>query len=97
MGDNLEFAGHECIGGQVRIQHMRELEADAFACHCLAMHAIQFSGENTRGGITVNPQSINDAAALALAAVYIFYINQIIANARHYPDLTVNILPPLNP
>jgi hypothetical protein len=58
--------------------------------------AYQFSGENTSGGITVNPQSINDAAALALAAVYIFYINQIIASARHYPHLTVNILP-LNP
>jgi hypothetical protein len=75
MGNNLEFAGHECIGGQVGIQHMRELDADAFACHCLAMHAIQFSEENTTGGITVNPQALNDAAALALAAVYIFFIH----------------------
>ncbi len=72
MGDNLEFAGHQCVGGTVRIQHMRELDADAFACHCLAMHAIKFSEEAAPGGVTVNPQALNDAAALALACIYIF-------------------------
>jgi hypothetical protein len=75
IGENLEFMAGQCIGPAIAVKHMRELDADSFACHCLAMHIVQFAEVETPNGMVVDPALLAEGAALALAAVYMFFIS----------------------
>ena len=69
-----EYMAKQCLGDAIRIRHSRELDADWFACHCLAMHVVMFAEKQAGQNKVVDPQLLEDAAALALAAVYVFFV-----------------------
>ncbi len=74
--NHLEFMAQECIGNQVRIQHMREMDADWFACHRLSLHVKKFAEFETPDGKTMDANALAGGAALALAALYMFFIDR---------------------
>ena len=80
IGENIEYMARICTGDTVRTQHMRELDADAFGCHCLAMHVVMFAEKKAGIANSVDPQLLQDAAALSLAAIFIFFLR--ISDAR---------------
>lgn len=82
--DQLEFLQDDCVGDAVRIQHMRELDADAFACHNLAMHVVQFAERQTPQGPEVDQVLLREGAALALAGIYMFFVYRSEAHIELY-------------
>lgn len=81
--DHLEFMAQECVGNQVRIQHMREMDADWFACHRLSLHVKKFAETETPDGTIVDTDALAGGAALALAALYMFFIDR----SDHQPGI----------
>ena len=74
--DYLEFANIQLTSDQIRIRHMRELDADWYSAHCIAMHVIQFAEEETKDGSAVTTENLIEVASLALSGLYLYYIDQ---------------------
>ncbi len=71
--NNIEFAMENCIGAEVKEQHIRELDADWFASQQLAFHAIDFA---KRHSVTTTGffSMVSDVASLSIAGIFCNFI-----------------------
>jgi hypothetical protein len=77
----LEYAQEKCEGEEVPIRHVRELDADWFSAHCLAMHVKEFAESNE--GNEINSEVLQEIAALCLAAIYMYFIDR----SEQHPEI----------
>lgn len=87
----------ELSAGQVKVRHIRELDADWHASHRIAIHVKEFGEVNTPQGKVANPHIIFDIASLSLAGVYMYFISisekkpEIYYNQFSHPHPSVRI------
>ncbi|OQP50272.1 hypothetical protein A4H97_00030 [Niastella yeongjuensis] len=83
---NLEFMEYECTGDEIHVQHMKELDADWFACAQLAYHVKRFSQQGGPEDGPIVPEALYAGAALTLAALYIYFIDRAQNHSELYYD-----------
>lgn len=81
--DYFEFIQNQCTGGMVPIRHIRELDADWFASHHVAMHIKEFSEVDTPNGVQVDRNIVFNLASLGLAGLYMYFISR----SEKQPDI----------
>ena len=82
--DYVEYLQNECIGDEIPIRHMRELDADWNAGYCMALHLKQFAEVDSNGAHLIDPVILLEIAALGLAAIYMYFINRTDKNPSIY-------------
>jgi len=82
--DYVEFAAYQCTGDEVRIRHMRELDADWHSAYCLALAIKQFAEIKRKGKNIVDEGLLSDIASLGLAAMYMYFIDGTDRNPKLY-------------
>lgn len=71
----VEFLGEDVLRPEeVRIRHMREMDADWFAGEQMALHIKKFTQNLSGAGRPIDPQALRLVTSLALAAVYMYFV-----------------------
>jgi hypothetical protein len=71
--NNIEFATDNCIGAEVKEQHIREFDADWFASQQMAFHIVDFAKlhSNNPAGLFA---MVSDVAAISIAGIFCHFI-----------------------
>jgi len=69
-----EYLRHKCIGAEITVRHIRELDADWFAANHYASHIKDFADRLAQTDNLTESDTFENSAALLLSSVYIYFI-----------------------